>query len=88
MQCAYPVFEDLPPGPDNTQVLDLIYDLAVWHAYAKLCMHTTNSLKLFDAATIALSSTVRRFLNTTCEDYVTQELLHETAVRGGEMRQR
>ena len=45
-------------------------------------MHTTDSLKLFDATTIALSSTVRKFLNTTCEDYVTQELLHETAVRG------
>ena len=45
-------------------------------------MHTTDSLKLFDTATIALSSMVRKFLNTTCEDYVTQELPRETAVQG------
>ena len=45
-------------------------------------MHTTDSLKLFDATTIALSSTVHKFLNTTCKDYVTQELPHKTAVQG------
>ena len=45
-------------------------------------MHTTDSLKLFDAATIALSSMVHKFLNTTCKDYITQELPRETAVRG------
>lgn len=82
LQCALPVFEGLLPEPHNTIVLDLLFTLGSWHAYAKLRMHTKMTLKLFDEATIALGRQVRRFKRTTCTAYITKELPKETAARG------
>jgi hypothetical protein len=76
------VFENLLPEPHNGRILDLLFDLATWHAYDKLWLHTTDTLNFFDAATVSLSHSVRKFLRTTCEDYITQELPQETAMRG------
>jgi hypothetical protein len=78
-----PVFDGLlPDETHNTLVQDLLFDLATWHAFAKLRMHTTDTLDFFDTAVVSLSQTVRRFSETTCEAYITQELPRETAVRG------
>jgi len=63
-------------------VMDLLFDLATWHGYAKLRMHTGDTLNFFDTATATLGQTVRKFLRTTCEYYHTTELPHESAVRG------
>jgi hypothetical protein len=62
-------------------VLDLLFDLATWHAYAKLRVHTDDTLSLFDSATVILGQTVRRFQKTTCDYYHTTELPQESASR-------
>ncbi|KIK32452.1 hypothetical protein CY34DRAFT_45100, partial [Suillus luteus UH-Slu-Lm8-n1] len=40
LQCVIPVFEGLLPKEHNGIVLDMLFDLAAWHGYAKLRMHT------------------------------------------------
>ncbi|KAI6112660.1 hypothetical protein F5141DRAFT_1003094, partial [Pisolithus sp. B1] len=63
-------------------IMDLLFDLAVWHAYAKLRLHTDDTLNFFDAATIALGSSVRTFRDKVCPLYTTNELPQEHAARG------
>jgi len=82
LQCAIPVFEDLLPEPHNAIVLNLLFDLASWHGYAKLRMHTADTLAFFDTATTVLGQSVRKFHKTTCAYYPTMELPHEYAARG------
>ena len=55
LQCAMPAFEGLLPStPHDKIVLNLLFDLACWHAYAKLQLHTDDTLDFFDSATITL----------------------------------
>jgi hypothetical protein len=82
LQCIIPVFEGLLPHPHNDIVLDLLFDLATWHAYAKLRIHTDRTIELLTAATKALTKAMRRFLKETCEEFVTVELPKETQARG------
>lgn len=82
MQCALPVFEDLLPKEHDSIVLDLLFDLAVWHGYAKLRLHTDDTLGFFNTATVVLGQSVRKFSKTTCAHYHTTELPHEYAARG------
>ncbi|KAG1872302.1 hypothetical protein DFJ58DRAFT_652140 [Suillus subalutaceus] len=77
LQCALPVFEGLLPGNDNTMVLDLLFNLAAWHGIAKLQIHTKDTLSFFDAATVILGQTVRKFSHTTCKAYHMTELPHK-----------
>ncbi|KIJ57658.1 hypothetical protein HYDPIDRAFT_103998, partial [Hydnomerulius pinastri MD-312] len=72
----------LLPAPHNKVLLDLLFDLATWHAFAKLRMHTDDTLSFFDTATTSLSKAVRKFQRTTCSFYHTTELPQEYAARG------
>lgn len=82
IQCAIPVFEGLLPGQHNNILLNLLFDLATWHAFAKLRLHTKQTLELFDAATNYLGHSTRKFERTTCRYYHTTELPQEHAARG------
>ncbi|KAH9950133.1 hypothetical protein B0H21DRAFT_881501, partial [Amylocystis lapponica] len=82
LQCIIPVLESLLPPPHNDIILDLLFDLAVWHAHAKLRLHTETTLDVFKQATQTLGFTLRHFLATTCAVYVTRELPKEEAARG------
>ncbi|KAH7909388.1 hypothetical protein BJ138DRAFT_1102735 [Hygrophoropsis aurantiaca] len=82
LQCAIPVFEGLLPHPHNNMVLDLLFDLAVWHAYAKLRLHTDTTLDFFEVSTTVLGQTTKQFMKTTCAAYKTRELPKESAARG------
>jgi hypothetical protein len=77
-----PVIEGLLPPPHNEVVLDLLFELALWHAFAKLRIHTDKTLDMFEASTKSLTTATRRFLKVTCDAYMTQELPKETAARG------
>jgi hypothetical protein len=66
----------------NKIILDLSFDLATWHAYAKLRLHTEDSLSFFDSVTVMLGETVCKFSRTVCSHYHTTELPHEHAARG------
>jgi hypothetical protein len=76
------VVEGLLPDVHNDIVLDLLFELATWHAFAKLRMHTDKTLDLLTSATKTLTRAMRRFLRETCEVFVTRELPKETAARG------
>lgn len=62
--------------------MDLLFELATWHALAKLRIHTNKTIDLLAMATKTLTITMRRFLRVTCEAFTTRELKKETAARG------
>ena len=82
LQCSLPVFEGLMPAKHNKIILDLLFILASWHAYAKLRMHTETTIRLFEKVTIELGRQVRLFKKVTCSVYDTKELPKEMAARG------
>ncbi|KIK19797.1 hypothetical protein PISMIDRAFT_106967, partial [Pisolithus microcarpus 441] len=51
LQCAFPVFEGLLPEPHNSSVLELLCTLCHWHGFAKLHMHTDETLRVMDDLT-------------------------------------
>jgi hypothetical protein len=63
-------------------VEELLFELATWHAFAKLRLHTESTLQSFDVSTSGLGQILRRFRATTCEEFHTQELPSEEAARG------
>ncbi|OJT06904.1 hypothetical protein TRAPUB_2244, partial [Trametes pubescens] len=79
--CMIPAFEGLLPLGDNENVLDLLFELANWHALAKLKLHTKVTLDIFRAATEHMTEAMRSFAATTCENYETHELDKEVDAR-------
>jgi len=63
-------------------ILNLLFNLATWHAFAKFWMHTDETLSLFEVVTISLGHATREFKCSTCSFYHTTELPHEYAARG------
>ena len=61
---------------------ELLFELATWHAFAKLRLHTESTLQSFEVSTSELGRILRRFRATTCEEFHTQELPSEEAARG------
>lgn len=82
LQVSIPIFEDLLPAPCNNIILDLLFTLCTWHAYAKLRLHTTGTITSLSAFTTLLGTMLRRFKNKVCTLYHTRELPREEAARG------
>ncbi|KAH9848677.1 hypothetical protein C2E23DRAFT_763412 [Lenzites betulinus] len=87
LQCFCPTYEGLLRGPastrDNGIVLDLGFDLAMWHCLAKLREHTTLTLDGLDVKTVDVGRSVRIFAKKTCTEYITFELpSKDEAARG------
>ena len=80
-QCAIPCFENLLPEPANTMVLNLLFELAQWHTFAKLQLHSESTITAFRAATSTLGQAVHAFQRHVCPKYATQELPRETQSR-------
>lgn len=55
-------------------MMDLLFNLAVWHALAKLRIHTDTTLAGLENETNTLGKSVRNFIRATCEVYATREL--------------
>lgn len=81
-QCIIPVIEGFFPKRDNNVILDLLFALAQWQAYAKLRLHTESTLRDFENATTLLGNLLRKFKKTVCERYITKELPSEMRARG------
>ncbi|TBU36183.1 hypothetical protein BD309DRAFT_1024558 [Dichomitus squalens] len=81
LKCAIPCFEDLLPEPANSIVLTMLFELAMWHALAKLQLHSETTLSTFDTSTTTLGQAMRAFLRHVCPLYSTQELPKETQSR-------
>lgn len=75
------MFEGLLPEPHNTIVLTLLFTFATWHAYAKLRLHSSSTIRSFRIVTTDLGSKARKFIRTTCAIYVTYELPQEESRR-------
>ena len=63
-------------------MLDLAFDLATWHAYAKLRKHTKHSLDSLRSQSKELGKQFRVFLRKTCSQYRTKRLPGEAAACG------
>ena len=61
-----PAFEGLLPLPDDHTCGDLLFELANWHALAKLHLHTDVTLKIFRASTDHMYEGIQKFAMTTC----------------------
>ena len=82
IQCIIPVIKNVFPKQDNKVILNLIYTLVEWHAYAKLCLHTKSTLNEFALVCRRLGLFLRKFIKTVCQKYITKELPSEISARG------
>ena len=60
----------------------LLFDLATWHTFAKLRLHTDTTLDDFRAVMSALGKSVHMFIKDVCSLYNTMELPKEMAAQG------
>lgn len=81
LQCSIPVFEGLLPEPHNGIVLDLLFILCTWHAYAKLRLHTSSTLDALKKTTKTLGQQLRLWVKQTCSRFNTCELPKEESAR-------
>jgi len=75
------VFENLLPLPFNDTILTLLFELATWHALAKLRLHTSTTLQFLETSTIRLGKIIRRFVSEVCDKFPTVELPQEETAR-------
>lgn len=69
----------LPNSEHNKILLDLAFDLATWHAYAKLRLHTTYTIASLRSQTKELGRLLRLYANKLCPNYATNPLPREAA---------
>ncbi|KAJ7181996.1 hypothetical protein C8R46DRAFT_1210480 [Mycena filopes] len=76
-----PCVEGLLPEPFNSRLLTMLFRLSEWNAFAKMRMHTTKTVDLFEASTVVIGCELRSFAARTQAEYKTVELPTETAAR-------
>lgn len=79
LQCAGPCFERLFPRSVDSQIQDLLFTMACWHAFAKLRLHTDYSLDVFRGLTTAFTRQIRHFATKVCPQFDTVETRFERA---------
>ena len=82
LQCAIPVFDGLFEPHNNTIIMDLLFELATWHALAKLRLHTESTVCALETSTTRLGTALRKFQSTICAEFETRDLPSEEAARG------
>jgi len=80
-QCILPVLDGILPEPHNSDILDLQFVMGCWHAYAKLRIHTEETLTSFEQITADLGILLRHFAGVTCKGFNTTELPRESRAR-------
>ena len=68
-QCAIPAFEGLFPGNHDVVVHKLLFELAIWHGLAKLCLHMEMTMRDLETSTTWLGELLRMFQLEICPDY-------------------
>ena len=76
-----PAYEGLLPLPHNRTVLELLFELDVWHAFAKLRLQTEVTVKLLDESTDLMYQAMDKFAQTTCAAYSVYERTDEVEAR-------
>ena len=59
--------------------MDLLFELAMWHALAKLRLHTESTIVDLEHSTRHLGKAIRSFKENLCADYVAYDLPAEDA---------
>ena len=80
-QCTLPAFEGIFSGVHDQLVQDLIFMLCMWHALAKLRLHTSTTLEHLQVTTKELGKVLWQFTKVTCTDFETADLPREQAAR-------
>ena len=75
------MLDGLIPTPHEAAVLDLIFVMGCWHAYAKLQLHTEQTLASFRCLTADLGVLLCHFSMVVCNAFNTTELPRERAAR-------
>ena len=81
-QCSIPVFDGLFEPHNNAIIMDLLFELATWHALAKLRLHTESTVRALETSTTRLGIALRKFQSTICAEFVMRDLPSEEAARG------
>ncbi|KAL0062348.1 hypothetical protein AAF712_010759 [Marasmius tenuissimus] len=82
LQCAMPCFEGLFNDKKiDKMVQNLLFDLAAWHAYSKLQLHTDSTVASFEDTTVQLGKSLRKFAKDS-ENFNTKETPREVKARG------
>ncbi|RPD56273.1 hypothetical protein L227DRAFT_508714 [Lentinus tigrinus ALCF2SS1-6] len=76
-----PVIDGLLPLDDNQTIQDMLFELANWHALAKLRMHHDVTLENMEHATKHMYEAIKTFASTTCQQHEAMELPSEMEVR-------
>ena len=76
-----PCFTGLFPKSSQKSISDLLFVLATWHAFAKLRMHSTSMLNVFDGVTKSLGQLLRHFNDHISPQYHTCETPSELKKR-------
>ena len=87
-QVMIPAYEGLLPLEHNQTVLELLFELANWHALAKLRLHTEVTVDIFESATDHMYDAMRRFAETTCAEIEVYEHDDEVDARVRRERQK
>ena len=81
-QCAIPAFEGLLPSSTHDVIVrKLLFELATWHALAKLRQHTETTVRDLENSTTRLGNMLRSFQQDVCSQYQTFDLPSEEAAR-------
>ena len=70
------------PQKHDRIIRTLLFELATWHALAKLRLHTESTLNALENSATRLGSLLRKFKNDVCSAYATRNLPSEEAARG------
>ncbi|GJE96476.1 hypothetical protein PsYK624_126730 [Phanerochaete sordida] len=81
LQCIIPCIDGILEGSLDGVVLDLLWEMASWHALAKLRLHTETTVNILEASTPTLCKAIRVFA-TACDPLDIRELPSEEAARG------
>jgi hypothetical protein len=73
------VFECLLPESFDTIFLNCLFELAMWHAFGKLHIHTETTLNHFDNSTTQLGKILHKFYKGICTNFHTFDLPQESA---------
>ena len=79
-QCAIPVFEGLLPPAHEEILMDLLFELATWHALVKLRLHTESTVVALEHSTQRLGKAIRTFKEKLCAEYTAHELPGDDAL--------
>jgi hypothetical protein len=77
-----PVFEGLLPKRHDHIIQRLLFEIAMWHALAKLCLHTETTVVDLENSTTRLGIILCLFQSDVCPSYQTQDLPFEEAAQG------